>query len=321
MHQIIRAIALGACALFALNAAAQQKAAISIATGPTGGVYYPMGGGMANILTKSIPGLSATAEATAGSVANLEFIGTGKADVAFSMADAAWDGYKGQEKFQGKPVPLRALMVLYPNRMHVVTKEGTGINRLADLKGKRVSTGAPRSATEVMAFRLLEAAGLSEKDLAQRERLTPQESAGALKDGKIDAFFWVGGIPTASVTDFAATPGIKIKLVDHSEVVDAMNKKYGPLYVTDVIPAKSYPGQETDNKIATVWNVLVASANLPDDVAYNIVKTMFEKKEDMVKVHAEARNFDMKYQTNAGVVIPFHPGAKKYLIEKGAKIQ
>ena len=307
-----------AWAIMVLPSSAQEKVMISIATGPTGGVYYPMGGGMANILTKNVPGLLATAESTAGSVANLEFIQTGKADVALSMADASWDAYKGLEKFKDKPVGVRALMVLYPNRMHVVSMEGLGINKVADLKGRRVSTGAPRSATELMAARVLEAAGV--KDV-QRERLTPQESANALKDRKIDAFFWVGGIPTASITDFAASPGVRIKLVDHADVVEPMNKKFGPLYIRDTIPAKSYPGQEVTNQCATVWNVLVASAKLPDQLAYNIVKTMFEKKEDMVRVHKEAENFDFKNQTNVAAVIPYHPGAAKYFAEKGHKLK
>jgi uncharacterized protein len=314
-------LALIACATMVVPSSAQEKAMISIATGPTGGVYYPLGGGMANILTKNVPGLTATAESTAGSVANLEFIQTGKADVALSMADASWDAHKGQEKFKGKPVEVRALMVLYPNRMHVVSMEGLGINKVADLKGRRVSTGAPRSATEVMAFRVLEGAGLNPAKDVQRERLTPQESANALKDRKIDAFFWVGGIPTASITDFAASPGVRIKLVDHADVVEPMNKKFGPLYIRDVIPAKSYPGQEAANQCATVWNVLVASAKLPDHLAYNIVKTMFEKKEDMVRVHKEAENFDLKHQTNVAAVIPYHPGAAKYFAEKGHKLK
>ena len=142
-------LGLVACVVVALPAAAQQKITLSIATGPTGGVYYPMGGGMANILTKYVPGLSATAEATAGSIANLEFILTKKAEVALSMADASWDAYKGQEKFKGRPVPVRGLMVLYPNRFHIVTLDGLGINKVSDLKGRRVSTGPPRSGTEV----------------------------------------------------------------------------------------------------------------------------------------------------------------------------
>jgi len=314
-------LGLVACVAVALPATAQQKITLSIATGPTGGVYYPMGGGMANILTKYVPGLNATAEATAGSIANLEFILTKKAEVALSMADASWDAYKGQEKFKGRPVPVRGLMVLYPNRFHIVTLDGLGINKVSDLKGRRVSTGPPRSGTEVKANRVLEAAGLNpDKDIT-RERLTVQESGNALKDRKIDAFFWSGGIPTAAVTDLAASPGVKIKFIEHDDLVEVLNKKYGPLYVKDVIPAKSYPGQETNAKVSTIWNILVTGADTPDQVAYNIVKTMFEKKEDMVRVHKESENFDLKYQNNAAIVIPFHPGAVKYFRERGLNVK
>src|SRR6187431_360683 len=136
----------------ALPAAAQQGQRISITTGGTGGVYYPLGGGMANILSKYVPGMQATAEVTGGSVDNLKLIGQGKSEVAFTMVDAAWDGYKGNDKFKDAAVPARTLMVLYPNRMQVVTIEGTGITKLADLKGKRVSTGSAGSGTEIMAL-------------------------------------------------------------------------------------------------------------------------------------------------------------------------
>jgi hypothetical protein len=310
-----------ACVAVALPAAAQQKITLSIATGPTGGVYYPMGGGMANILSKYVPGLNATAEATAGSIANLEFILTKKADVALSMADASYDAWKGEQRFKGRPVPVRGLMVLYPNRFHIVTLDGLGINKVSDLKGRRVSTGPPRSGTEVKANRVMEAAGLNpEKDIT-RERLTVQESGNALKDRKIDAFFWSGGIPTAAVTDLAASPGVKIKFIEHDELVAPLNKKFGPLYVKDIIPAKSYPGQERDAKVSTIWNILVTGADTPDEVAYNIVKTMFERKDDMVRVHKESQNFDYKYQTNAAIVIPFHPGAVKYYREKGLNVK
>ena len=321
MRQFVKLLVIAAGLLLPWSAGAQQKITLSIATGPTGGVYYPMGGGMANILPKSVPGLSATAESTAGSIANLEFLLTKKADVALSMADASWDAYKGQEKFRGRPVPVRGLMVLYPNRFHIVTLDGLGINKVTDLKGRRVSTGPPRSGTEVKSNRVLEAAGLNpDKDIT-RERLTVQESGNALKDRKIDAFFWSGGIPTAAVTDLAASPGVKIKFIEHDDLVEVLNKKYGPLYVKDVIPAKSYPGQDKDAHVTTIWNILVTGADTPDEVAYNIVKTMFEKKADMVRVHKESENFDFKYQTNAAIVIPFHPGAVKYFREKGLSVK
>src|SRR5215475_13862986 len=249
------------CAALAVagGALAQEKYSLSIATGGTGGVYYPIGGGMANILSKYVPGMQATAEVTGGSVDNLKLIATGKPYIAFSMADAGQDAYRGEDKFKGTKVPLRTLMILYPNRMHVVTIEGTGISKLADLKGKRVSTGSPGSATEVMAFRVIEAAGLDKDKDMKRERLGVAESVNALKDRKIDAFFWAGGLPTAAVTDLASTPGIKIKLIDHADVVGKMNAKYGQLYAASVIPAKTYPGQDQDNQIAVVWNILATN--------------------------------------------------------------
>jgi uncharacterized protein len=306
-------------AMVAGVAIAQIKA-ISIATGGTGGVYYPLGGGLANVLSKEIPGLQATAEVTGGSVDNLKLINSGQSELAFVMADAALDALNGEDKFKGSKVPVRTLMVLYPNQMHVVTIEGTGIDKLADLKGKRVSTGSPGSATEVMAFRVIEAAGLDKDKDMKRERLGVAESVNAIKDRKIDAFFWVGGLPTAAVTDLAATPGVKMKMIDHSEVVDKMNAKHGNLYAASVIKAGVYPSQDKDNKNTVVWNILVANASLPDEMAYKVVKTMIEKKADLVAVHQEAKSFSLDNQIKSNSSIPWHPGAVKYFAEKGVKM-
>ncbi len=319
MRKLINMLALAA--LVAMPVMAQEKVNISIATGGTGGVYYPMGGGLANVLSKFVPGMSATAEVTGGSVDNLKLIGTGKPYVAFAMSDATLDAYNGVDKFKGQKVPARTLMILYPNRMHVVSVEGTGINSMKDMKGKRVSTGSPGSATEVMAFRVIEAAGLDKDKDMKRERLGVAESVNAIKDKKIDAFFWVGGLPTAAVTDLAATPGIKIKMIDHAETVAPMNKKYGNLYVEDVIPKSTYGGMQADNKQATVMNILIANANMSDETAYNIVKTIFDKRDDMIAVHKEAQNFKYENQKTAASPIPFHPGALKYFKEKGVKMQ
>jgi TRAP transporter TAXI family solute receptor len=309
------------CAALSLSAIAQEKVSLSIATGGTGGVYYPIGGGMANILSQNVPGMTATAEVTGGSVANLQLIGSGKPYIALSMTDAALDAYKGEDKFKDKKVDVRTLMILYPNRMHVVTIEGTKISRMSDLKGKRVSTGSPGSATEVMAFRVIEAAKLDKDKDMRRERLGVAESVNALKDRKIDAFFWVGGLPTAAVTDLAATPGVKIKLIDHADLVPAMNKKYGNLYVEDAIPKDTYSGMTADNKQATVMNILVANANLSDQAAYNIVKTIFDKRAALIAVHKETANFKLENQKAAASPIPWHPGALKYFAEQGVKIK
>lgn len=315
---VVSALALGTM-LFGGMALAQQLN-IAIATGGTGGVYYPMGGGMANVLSKYMPNVQATARVTGGSVDNLKLIGSEQSEVGLSMVDAALNALKGEDKFKGSPIEVRTLMVLYPNRMHVVSVEGRGIEKIGDLKGKRVSTGSPGGATEVMAFRVIEAAGLDRDKDMKRERLGVAESVNSLKDGKIDAFFWVGGLPTAAVTDLGATPGVKIKLIDTDGLTEKMNAKYGNLYSKGVIPAKTYPGQDTDNKIAVVQNILVANAKMPDDVAYNIVKTLFEKRDEVALAHGEAKAIVLETQNNENTTIPWHPGAAKYFKEKGAKM-
>lgn len=313
----IRVAALLAGLLLSLGAAAQN---ISVATGGTGGVYYPMGGGLAAVLSKNVPGMQATAEVTGGSVDNLKLIASGKPYVGFAMSDAAQDAFNGVDKFKSGKVAVRTLAVLYPNRMHVVSVEGRGVNRIADLKGKRVSTGSPGSATEVMAFRVIEAAGLDKDKDMKRERLSVAESVNAIKDGKIDAFFWVGGLPTAAVTDLANTPGVKIKMVDHAETVAAMNKKYGNLYVEDTIPKSMYHGMDKDNHQATVMNILVANASMDDKTAYNIVKAIFDKRADLIAAHKESENIKLENQKASATPIPFHPGALKYFAEKGVKV-
>lgn len=320
--RIVVKLASAAVATTALlfGAAVAQQRTIAIGTGGTGGVYYPIGGALANLLSKSLPGVQATAEVTGGSVDNLKLINSGQSEIGFSMADAALDALNGEDKFKGTKVPLRTLMVLYPNRMHVVSIEGTGVEKMSDLKGKRVSTGSPGSATEVMAFRVIEAAGLDKDKDMKRERLGVAESVNAIKDRKIDAFFWVGGLPTAAVTDLGATPGVKIKMIDHADAVEAMNKKYGNLYAVDTIKAGIYPGQVADNKIAVVWNILVTSEKMSDQDAYNIVKTIVDKKADLVAVHKEAESFSVENQVKSNSPVPWHPGAVKFFTEKGVKM-
>ena len=304
----------------ALAGSAVAQTRISIATGGTGGVYYPLGGGLANVLSKYVPNMQATAEVTGASVDNMKLVGGGKAEVGFTMADTAWDAYQGLDKFKDNKQAVRALVEFYPNLTHVVTVEGKGIEKMADLKGKRISTGSPGSGTEVMAFRILEAYGIDNDKDVKRERLSVAESVNALKDGKIDALIWVGGIPTPAITDLAATPNTKIKLIDHADAVDKMRTKYGPLYVANKIAAKSYPGQEKDSTNLTVWNILVVNEKADEKVVYDITKTMFEKKAEIVAVHKDASYLSLDNQLTGGSPIPFHPGALKYFKEKGLKV-
>ena len=315
MKRVVTALVAAAGLVLGPTTHAQEKINLSIGTGGTGGVYYPLGGGMANILSKHLPNVRATAEVTGASVDNLKLIGAGKQDFGFSMADTAFEAAKGQDKFRGNPVNARTLMVLYPNRMHVVTVEATGIQKFSDLKGKRVSVGSPGSGTEVTAMRVLEANNMISE--VKRERLSVSESVNALKDRKIDAFFWVGGLPTAAVTDLAATPGMKIRMIDHGDALAEMNRRYGGLYAKDVIPKGTYSGMEGDNQVVSVWNVLVTNDKMSNRMAYDIVKTLFENQPELVAVHKEAENIDLKKQTSTFSPIPFHPGALKYYAEQG----
>jgi hypothetical protein len=275
---------------------------------------------MANVISKYIPYTEATAEVTTASVDNCRLIGAGKGELALIMADTGWDAYMGKAQFKEK-IPLRTVAVLYPNNMHIVTMEGKGIEKVTDLKGKRVSTGAPGSGTEVMALRVIEAYGLDPTKDMTRDKLGVSESAGALKDRKIDAFFWVGGLPTAAVTDLGATPGIKIKLVGHADSVPKMRETYGPIYVKGIIPAKTYPGQTVDVPIAVVWNLLVCHERMKGDLVYDIVKTLFDHKPELITVHSEAKHILLEAQATGASPIPFHPGAIRYYAEKGIKVK
>lgn len=290
---------------------------ISIASGPTGGVYYPYSGGIAKVISKYVPNTEATAESTAASVDNCKLLKAGKADLALVMADVGYDALQGRDKFaeEGK-IPLRTLAVLYGNYMHIVASEASGIKSVPDLKGKRVSTGAAGSGTEVKCTRVLEAYGIDPDKDFTRERLDPAKSADAMKDRKLDAFCWDGGLPTSSIMDLAATPGMKILLLDHEEAIKKMNDKYGPLYYKLVIPKGTYTGLDKDVPVAGVANILVSTDKLDETLAYNILKALFEHKDELVAVHREAEKLTLEGAVT-GSPIPYHPGAIKFYKEKG----
>ena len=302
-------------------AAAQAPQQLAIATGTTGGVYYPLGGALANYLSRGIPGMSATVEVTGGSVANLQLLGAGRVGMILTQVDAAVDAVRGNDRFRGRPVPARTIAVLYTNRMQVVTTAAAGIRSMADLKGKRVSTGAPGSATEVMAFRLIEAAGLDrEKDFRARERLSPAESTNAIKDGKLDAYFFVSGVPTSAITDLGASPGIQLRLVDHADLVPKITEKYGPVYFPEVIPANTYPGQAVDNHQMSVANIVAVREDMTPALVGQILKIMWDNRTDWATVHAEARNFTLDRQKTAAAGIPWHPAGEAFWKGLGATL-
>ncbi len=294
---------------------------MSIATGTTGGVYYPLGGALANYLSRGIPGMSATAEVTGGSTANFQLLGAGRVGLLFGQVDAAVDAIRGAGPFRGRVVPARAIAVLYTNRMQVVTTTATGIRSMADLKGKRISTGAPGSATELFAFRCIEAAGLDrEKDFRARERLSPAESTNAIRDGKLDAYFFVSGVPTSAITDLAATPGTTIQLIDHADLHQKIVEKNGPVYFPEEIPAGTYPGQAAANKQLSVANILAVREDMANDMVTSILRITWDNREDWGRVHPEARNFTIEKQKSAAAGIPWHPAAEAFWRAAGANL-
>jgi hypothetical protein len=298
-----------------LDILAQEKKRISVATGGMGGVYFVMGGGVASLVTK-YGGAEAAAEVTAASVDNCKLVAAKKADVAFVMGDTGYDAFKGVGNFKGRALPMRTLSVLYPNLMHVVTLEGKGMKKVADLKGKRVSTGAPGSGTEVKALRVLEAAGINHEKDIKKDRLGASESAGALKDGKIDAYFWDGGVPTSSVLDLAASPGVKMLLIAHDDLIPKMVEKYGPVYYKSMIPKGVYTGISYDTPVAAVGNLLMCHQEMDETLAYNVLKAIFDHLPELVAIHKEATNITLK-DGSANKAVPYHKGAQKFFKEKG----
>jgi len=291
---------------------------LSIATGNTGGVYYPYGGGLARVISHSIPNVDATAEVTNASVDNLKLIQQGKVDLAFTLTDTLDAAIAGHGPFTRAPVKARTLAVLYPNYTHVVTIEGTRIARIADLRGRVVSTGSPGSGTEVIAVRVLRAAGLDPDRDIRRQSLSVNASVDALKDGKIDAFFWSGGLPTASVLDLASTVNVTARLIPNDEVLGRLQSMYTPgLYFRLAIPANSYPGVTSEVGVVGVANALVVEEGMADDLAYELTKVLFERQRDLAAIHPEAKKLTLATATQ-GSPAPFHPGAIRYYRERGA---
>jgi len=291
---------------------------LSIATGNTGGVYYPYGGGLAKVIGESLP-VQATAEVTAATVDNLKLIQQRKVDLAFAVADTLDDAVRGTGAFERTgAVRARTLAVLYPNYTHLVTIAGKGIARLADLRGRVVSTGSAGSGTEVIAFRVLRAAGLEPDRDMRRQALSVNVAVDALKDGKIDAFFWGGGLPTASVLDLASSIGITAKLLANDEVVPILQKGYGAaLYARLVIPKGSYPGMTSEVGVVSVQNALVVHEAMEEQLAYDLTRVLFEQQAALARIHPEARHLSLSTAVE-GSPAPFHAGAVRFYRERGA---
>jgi TRAP-type uncharacterized transport system substrate-binding protein len=280
------------CSALGCGSGAQPRF-LSIATGGSGGVYFPYGGALARVLSAQVPGVQATAEVTGASVDNLKLMQLGKVDLAFTLADTLAEAVSGRGAFKetGPIGSVRTLAVLYTNYTHVVVKASLGIRRIADLKGKVISVGSPGSGTELIADRVLAAAGLDPRKDISRHALSVAESAGALKDGKLDAFFWSGGVP--------------------------MQRDFGDrLYRLAMIPGGVY--RALDQEVATigVTNLLVASSAMDEALVYDIVRVMFEHKDALVAGHPEARHLAPPASMDVSPA-PFHAGALRYYKDKG----
>jgi TRAP transporter TAXI family solute receptor len=319
MRGWVAAIAAIVTALALAPAHAQErKARIAIGTGNQGGVYFPLGRAIASVITRYVPGAVASAAETGGSIANVQMIEAGRAQMGFAMADSAWDAYHGLDRFDGHAVALRTLAVFYPNRMHVVTLEGTGVTRFADLKGRRVSTGAAGSGTELMALRLLEAEGLDPKRDVVRSQLGLAESVAALRRGAIDALFWVGGVPTPLLADLARG-GRRMRLIDHGEAVERLRARFGPIYVASHFSANAYPDQRVESSNVDVWNLLVVPATADETLVYEMTRALFEHRDELAEAYRDAALLELANQSANASPIPYHPGALRYLRERGVR--
>ncbi|MGH2713310.1 MAG: TAXI family TRAP transporter solute-binding subunit [Thermoleophilaceae bacterium] len=297
------------------SASDREGGNLSVATGGTGGVYSVYGGGLADVISEELEGYKATAETTSASVDNMKLIAQKDSDVAFTLADTAIDAVEGRESFD-EPLPVRALAQIYTNYTQVGTTAGKGISSIEDLRGKRVSVGDPGSGTEVIALRVLEAAGLDPEEDIDRSQLGVDESVNAVRDGSIDAFFWSGGLPTGSVTDLATTD--ELVLVPNAEYVSKLRDQYGEAYQETTIPADTYKGLEEDVPVIGVPNLLVVHEGMDEDLAHDLTALLFDQKKRLTQVHPEAENLDRAEAQDVVPPVKLHPGAQRYFEEGGS---
>jgi len=304
-------------ALVAGVALAASKLRLSIATGGTGGVYYPYGGGLARVLTQKVPGFQVTAEVTGGSVDNIKLVGAGDADIGLSTIDSAVDGMKGDGAYKDTGAQkIATIAVLYDSFVHIVARADAKIGKVADMKGKRVSVGSAGSSTEAIADRLLEAGGLKPMKDVTRENLSVAESVGALKDGKIHAMFWIGGLPTSAITDLVTTGNVKIVFVPAADVLAKLHAKHPGLYRSFTLPKSIYAGVPADVPGVGVANIMLVSADMPDETVKKILKGIFDNLPEVQKIHPEAKTLTLAGAATK-TAVPFHPAATAFYKARG----
>ena len=308
--------ALAATAVFmAGSALAEQQ--LSIATGGTGGVYYPMGGGLAEIINSHVDGYGATAEATGASVENMGLVARGEADLALALADTVVQAHSGTGRFEGQPLDMvRSVATLYTNMIQIVTLDDSGITRLEDLRGKRVSVGAPGSGTTVNAEAVLAVADIGYDDIDE-QRLDFNETADALANGAIEAGFWTVGVPTSSILNLATTKPIHVIALTDDQITAA--QEANPLFTRTTLEGGIYKGVAEAVGGIGIANVLVTSSEMPDDLVYAITRALFENIDDLQAIHPAASEITVEFTLTA-TPVPLHPGAIRYYEEVGAVI-
>ena len=307
------AVAMAALAMLGATAPAKAQDFIGILTGGTSGVYYPLGVAISNVYTQEIEGARPSVQSTKASVENLNLLQQGRGELAFTLGDSlalAWEGNE-EAGFPRKLDKLRGLAAIYPNFVQIVASEESGIETLEDLKGKRLSVGAPKSGTELNARAILKAAGMSYDDLAKVEYLPFAESVELIKNRQLDATLQSAGLGVASIRDLATSVPITVVPIP-AEVVEAA----GSPFVVQTIPAGTYDGQDEDVETAAVLNYLATHDGVSDDLAYAMTKTVFENLDDLVAAHAAAKAITVEGAAE-GMPLPLHPGAERYLKEAG----
>jgi len=309
--------------LLAGAAAAGEKFAFSIVTGGTGGVWYPLGGALGGVIGKNVPNTDATSEATTAAIDNLKLLVAGKAGMAFAYDyHAVWANEGKMTKELGKAQPVRVVMSFYEQPLHIVTKEGTGIRSVMDLRRKRVSVGAPNSGTEEQADYVLKALGIDWNRDFTREKLGASESVAALKDGKIDAFFWSGAVPTSSIIDLANTPGLTMVLLPvGGEIAEKIMKANPAVFHKTVFAKGDYAGIDKDVETIAITAVLDAMESFPADKLYQILAAVFANTKDISAVWKGALRLTPEKsitQMTPDAVKFLHPGAQRFFKEQGA---
>ncbi|MCL0091180.1 TAXI family TRAP transporter solute-binding subunit [Dehalococcoidia bacterium] len=287
--------------------------ALSIGTGGVGGIYFPYGGGVAEIITDHVPGLTATAEVTGASVANVRLLMAGEIELGMATAGVVYTAFHGKGPFVGEEMPaLRALFHPYPSFFHLVTLEGSGIYSVADMVGRRISIGAPGSGTEVMTVDVLTALGYSLDDFIV-SRLSFAEQVTALRDGVIDVGAWQVGFPTSSIIDLATTHDIRIIPLSPEEQAKVIAAH--PYYHADAVPAGGYRGVDEPVPTVGVGNLFVVHEDMQYRAVYEILKAVYENLDFLRKVHVAAEL--TRLETGAISPIPLHPGAERFFRDRG----